>query len=198
MNQALDLLRPSQTETALQILEKNSVIAAKGLAITQADAAAIAETHAVSLRDNRLVELGCGSVEKIIDLFSDSPYADRSNFASIVSTMTEAFGYLKRETDREIRDTVLLSFMRALFDQISHGSEELFLDRELPRIVDFLREKKAADALLRWIAEENTLEFMQSPTAGDRGRILREYFGGGDETEPEVWEEEDDDGSDFL
>jgi len=198
MNQALEFFRPSQTETALQILEKNSVIAAKGLAITPADAAAIAETHAVSLRDNRLVELGCGSVEKIIDLFSDSPYADRGNFASIVSTMTEAFGYLKRETDREIPDNTLLSFMRALFDQISHGSEELFLDRDLPRIVDILREKNAADALLRWIAEENTLEFMQSPTVGDRSRILREYFGTGDETEPEIWAEEDDDRSDFL
>ena len=119
-------------------------------------------------------------------------------FRSFRKTMTEAFGYLKRETDREIPDTTLLSFMRLLFDQISHGSEELFLDRDLPRIVDFLREKKSADALLRWIAEENTLEFMQSPTAGDRGRILREYFGAGDEPEPEIWEEEDDDGSDFL
>ncbi|MBQ4044165.1 MAG: hypothetical protein IJD06_09235 [Clostridia bacterium] len=198
MNQALDFFRPSQRETALQILEKNGLIAAKGLAITPADAAAIAETHAVSLRDNRLVELGCGSVEKIIELFADSPYADRSNFASIVSTMTEAFGYLKRETEREIPDNVLLSFMRVLFDQISHGSEELFLDRDMPRIVDFLREKRSADALLRWIAEENTLEFMQSPTAGDRGRILQEYFGAGDETEPEIWEEEDDDRSDFL
>jgi len=198
MNQALDFFRPSQRETALQILEKNGLIAAKGLAITPADAAAIAETHAVSLRDNRLVELGCGSVEKIIELFADSPYAERGNFASIVSTMTEAFGYLKRETDREISDNTLLSFMRLLFDQISHGSEELFLDRDLPRIVDFLREKNAADALLRWIAEENTLEFMQSPTAGDRGRILREYFGAGDETEPEGWEEDDDDRSDFL
>ena len=198
MNQALDFFRPSQRETALQILEKNGLIAAKGLAITPADAAAIAETHAVSLRDNRLVELGCGSVEKIIELFADSPYADRSNFASIVSTMTEAFGYLKRETEREIPDNVLLSFMRVLFDQISHGSEELFLDRDMPRIVDFLREKRSADALLRWIAEENTLEFMQSPTAGDRGRILQEYFGAGDETDPEIWEEEDDDRSDFL
>ena len=112
--------------------------------------------------------------------------------------MTEAFCYLKRETEREIPDNTLLSFMRALFDQISHGSEELFLDRELPRVVDFLREKKSADALLRWIAEENTLEFMQSPTVGDRGRILREYFGTGDEPEPEGWEEDDDDRSDFL
>jgi len=54
--------------------------------------------------------------------------------------MTEAFCYLKREADREVSDRAVISAMRTMFDEVSCGSEELFLGRELEILLRYLRE----------------------------------------------------------
>ncbi len=183
------LIPPDEKQSAQAILARASLCAVYGVSLTPAEAQSIARTHIRALTDNRLVEIGCGSVEKIIGEFARSPYADAGNFASLVETMTEAFCYLKREADREVRDNTVIAAMRAMFERSSQGSEELFLGRDLDRIRECLRGRNAERTLLRYLLDENTLEFMEAPTVGDRGEILREYFASRRETEPEVWEE---------
>lgn len=192
MNSITEFFSPRRSDTAQMILRQNERIAVRGLSLTPADAQDIAETHAVSLRENRLVEIGAGSVEKIITEFSASPYVTRENFATVVEMMTEAFCYLKREAQREVSDKTVIAAMRAMFDEGSQGTEELFLGRDMERLLQCVRHPKTLQKLMRCILEESTLEFMESPTVGDREEFLREYFPASADREPEVWEEEND------
>ena len=184
------LLAADETRTVRAILAQSALCAERGIFLTPADAASIAHTHIRALADNRLVEVGSGSVERIIAEFSRSPYADRNTFASLAETMSEAFCYLKRESEKELRDGELIAAMRAVFDRTSQGSAELFLGRDLDRLRDILKEKNSRRSLLAYLLEENTPEFMEAPTVGDRGDILREYFADRYDTEAEVWEED--------
>ena len=197
MTELTALLPHDENRSVQTILACTALCTSHGVSLTPADAQSIARTHVRALADNRIVEVGCGSVEKIIREFTPSPYADAGNFASLVETMTEAFLYLKREADREISDTMLISAMRAMFERSSQGSEELFLGRDLDRLRECLLGKNSQQTLTRYLLEENTPEFMEAPTVGDRGEILREYFASRRETEPEVWEEKHGRYSDF-
>lgn len=197
MTELTALLPYDEKRSVQAILACASLCAPHGVSLTQADAQSIARTHIRALSDNRIVEIGCGSVERIIREFAPSPYADAGSFVSLVETMTEAFCYLKREADREISDTMLISAMRAMFERSSQGSEDLFLGWDLDRLRECLTGKNPRQTLMRYLLDENTLEFMEAPTVGDRGEILREYFGSRRETEPEVWEEKHGRYSDF-
>ena len=186
---------PSEQRFVQSILARTSLCAAHGVSLTQADAESIARTHIRALSDNRLVEIGCGSVEKILDAFAPSPYVTQENFASVAECMSEAFCYLKREADREIRDGIIIAAMRAVFERCSHGSEELFLSRDLDRLRNALRGRGDVEALMQMTLYENTLEFMETPNVSDRGAFLAEYFSeettpAARMTEPEVWEED--------
>ncbi len=178
-----------RTGTVQAVLRQNALCEKYGLSLTQAEAESIAEIHAVSLRENRLVEIGAGSVEKIVAAFADSPYVHRGNFAGVVEMMTEAFCQLKRDAEREVSDATLIAAMRAMFDDGSQGTEELFLGRDLALILRAVRgDTILADA---------------DPGHGERREILRRFFGAdrlpeGEVYEPEVWEETYDVGLDDL
>ncbi len=142
MSDLMNLLAADETRTVRVILAQAALWAERGISITPADAASIARTHIRALADNRLVEVGCGSLEKIIGEFARSPYADGREFASLTETMSEAFCYLKRETEREISDRELIAAMRAVFDRSSQGPAELFPGRDLDRLRDLFEGKK--------------------------------------------------------
>ena len=142
MNQMSLFFPTDQSATVQMILSRNELCARHSLHLTAEDAKSIAETHAISLRENELVEIGAGSVDKIITEFAASPYADRENFAQIVETMTEVFCYLKREANRELSDTAVIAAMREMFDEVSCGCEELFLGRDLDFLLKYLRQNR--------------------------------------------------------
>ena len=142
MQDILSLTSPCPDQTCALILKTNAQSAANGLVLTPAQAMEIAKTHSRSLRENRIVEVGCGGVTKLIDAFAASPYVDRNNYAEVIDEMTEMFYYIKREVDIEINDDAVIEAMADFFDRASHGSLELFTARDADILIGYIRETK--------------------------------------------------------
>ena len=134
-NAAVSLQREAET-----ILACNEQTAAAGLTLTPAQAAALAQTRAESLRRTGRVEFGGGITQALIRAFCDSPYLTRENYAGTLGELTEIFYAFKNETLDAVTDAELLEKMRALFDGPCGGSTELLAGRELP---DFARKVRA-------------------------------------------------------
>ncbi len=142
MQNMFSLTCPRPENTLPLILKTNEGSAKYGLVLTPAQAMEIAKTHSRSLRENRIVEVGCGGVTKLIAAFAASPYVDPDNYAEIIDEMTEIFYYIKREVDIEVNDDAVIDAMADFFDRTSHGSLELFTARDADILIGYIRETK--------------------------------------------------------
>lgn len=120
-------------ETAGALLLHNEKTAEYGLALTNAQALMLSETHRESLERTGRVEFGRGAPGRLIDAFCDSPYMAREEYAETLCALTELFYALKNET--EIGDERLIVLMRAAFDEM-RGAVELMEDEVLRRVRD--------------------------------------------------------------
>jgi len=120
-----------ETHTIAEILETNNDTARFGLTLSLADAKALANTRQTALAANGRIEFGGGTIEKLIEKFSDSPYISQNNYAETLHTLVETFYYFKGEFLETLGDDELLDLMKEFFDRSCQGSLELLQHREL-------------------------------------------------------------------
>lgn len=128
INLSSDIVEQKAVE---EILNCNSFTNRFGLALTQRQAARLAETRTASLKANGRIEFGGGVIEKIIFEFCDSPYIHMNDYPDILNELTETFYYYKNETMDMISDDELINFMKSSFDGVCQGSLETLAGREL-------------------------------------------------------------------
>ncbi len=128
-----------QKQAVNEVVKCNDLTARFGLVLTQAQAAELVETRAVSLLDNGRVEFGGGVIDKLIREFCDSPFISAANYADTLHELIEAFYYYKNESLDLITDDDLIKFMKSAFDGACRGSLELLTHRELERLSRNLR-----------------------------------------------------------
>ena len=144
--QALIAPQPTAVQNALMTANKRT--AKYGIVLTESQAMEIAQTYCTSLKENRIVEVGCQGVTKLIETFAASSYVFADNYANVMQEMTEAFYHIKREAPIETNDNAVIAAMVDFFDNVSHGSLDLFLGRDLEILMRYI-----ADGKRNW--EEN-------------------------------------------
>ncbi len=128
-----------QMQAVNEIIKCNDYTERFGLALTQEQAAELAETRSVSLKQNGRIEFGGGAIDRIIKEFSDSPYITAGNYAQTLHELVEMFYYYKNETMDLISDEDLIKFMKKAFDGVCQGSLDFLSGHELYRLAKNLR-----------------------------------------------------------
>ena len=132
-------LIPLDSKGALTaITAANTETAGYGLTLSPEQALSLCAVYSTALSENRIVEFGAGGVVKLQKTFAGSDFVDASNFSEVLEAMTEAFYFLKREVDPEIRDDKVIAAMLDAFDTQSMGSTELFLSRDVYTLIKYL------------------------------------------------------------
>ena len=88
------------------------------------------------------MEVGCQGVTKLIETFAASSYVYADNYANVIQEMTEAFYHIKREAPIETNDNAVIAAMVDFFDNVSHGSLDLFLGRDLEILMRYIADGK--------------------------------------------------------
>ncbi|MBE6023338.1 MAG: hypothetical protein E7231_08910 [Cellulosilyticum sp.] len=122
-----------------EILKCNEETAEYQLTLSKEEAILLMETRQEALRANHRIEIGGGTISKMIHFFRDSPYLSQYNYAMTLSELIDTFYYFKNETLDEISDDDLIELMKELFDGRCHGSIELLQGKEMERIAHNIR-----------------------------------------------------------
>ncbi len=134
-------------ETVEEVTALNTLTAAQGLTLTEAQAAELVAARREALVQTGRVEFGSGVTEKLIRAFYISPYLTKETYAETLRALTELFYQLKNETDDRVGDDALLAEMRARFDGDCGGSLDLLAGDAMPAFVRDLHAKtEDADA----------------------------------------------------
>ena len=86
----------------------------------------LSERDAADLLENATgrVEIGGGSVRRLIDRLVDSPYLWQGNYAQTLNELLAVFYAIKNEAQDSLGDDDLLALMKELFDGPCGGSTE--------------------------------------------------------------------------
>ena len=134
---SLNLL--ANQNAAVQIVTLNDKSEQYGLSLTPADAAALLQTRSEVLTANGQVEVGSGTISKLIEAFCDSSFINQREYTAIMHDLLEIFYFAKNETSNLISDDELIEFMKDSFENRCMGSLELLKGRELEKLADNLR-----------------------------------------------------------
>ena len=128
-----------QEQSITQILECNKDTAEYQLTLSREEAILLIDTRREALKATQRIEIGGGTIYKLIECFKDSPYLIQDNYAAVMSELIDTFYYFKNETLDEISDDELIACMKELFDEKCGGSIELLQGRELESIAHHIR-----------------------------------------------------------
>ena len=123
-----------------RMTEANEITARSGLILTPEQITELSGIYKRTLYENRIVDFNAGGIVKIQQVFAGSDFVDASNYYEVVEAMTEAFYFLKREADKDVRDDTVISAMFEAFDKKCMGSIELFQSRELEVLIRYVNE----------------------------------------------------------
>lgn len=129
----------NQAAAEAEIVSLNDKTEQYGLTLTPQDAAALMQTRAEVLSANGRVEVGSGTIGKIIDAFCDSDFINQRDYVGIMHELLELFYYAKNESLNLISDDELIEFMKDCFENRCMGSLELLKGREIEKLADNLR-----------------------------------------------------------
>ena len=141
----MEFLRPSQPRESLQALAAvNRQTARYGLALTQEEMTALAESRVRSLRDTGRVELGEGILPRLIEVFCDSPYLHQADYAGTPEALQTIFYRWKNEAGDLTPDEDILRFLRRAFDRAG-GSTDCLEGFSLGELAKRMREERDED-----------------------------------------------------
>lgn len=133
----------SQNALAAAIREtrsSNDISSRWGLALTDAQAANVAQRRIDALKATDRVEFGGGIIRKLVYAFCDSPYIFRENYEQTLIDLQDAFYYFKNESHDMLSDDELIEYMVKEFNGKAQGSLEYLTGTFLPELARRLRE----------------------------------------------------------
>lgn len=114
----------AERRTADRILACNDVTMSYGLALTEPQALALAQTRTDALRETRRIEWGDGIVGALIETLCTSPYILPENYEETLYELIGLFYTLKNDTQDRVSDGDLLAFLKTAFDGSCRGSPD--------------------------------------------------------------------------
>ena len=120
----------------------NEVISAKGLYLTQNDVREIVRVRMRALVENCRFEIGIGSVEKIVESLSTSPFVNRSNFTETLCTFIRIFYYIKTASYDSISDDDVIRLLKDMYENVCYGSLAEMKGKEVDMILHYIELEK--------------------------------------------------------
>lgn len=141
MDNSLDLFQNNSLEKQIftEILTCNTVTSEYGLILREEDVKELLQTRIEALNRSGRIEFNGEIINKIILIFSNSPYISQYNYASTINELVEIFYNYKNETLDYISDDELIEIMKDFFDNYCQGSLELLEGKVLYKIADNIR-----------------------------------------------------------
>lgn len=136
------LAERKQTDTILACNEKTT---AYGLALTEQQAMALANTRADTLKKTGRIEFGGGVTHKLILAFCDSPYISQGNYEDTLHELIDLFYSFKNETSDHVSDDALIAYMKKAFNEECRGSLALLAGNALPALARKINERRGVD-----------------------------------------------------
>ncbi len=130
---------------AAALVELNAKTSPFRLTLTPEQALETVRRKNLALAENSRLELGTKTLERLMETFSRSPYAEPSSWSELLGGLCELFYYVKTETSDALSDVELAAFMREKFDGVCGGSMSLLTDeceRKIREIKGFEPEKE--------------------------------------------------------
>lgn len=122
-----------------EILERNKKTAQYGLTLSAENVTELMETRKAALAGSGRIEIGGATIGKLIDAFFDSCWISQRDYTATLHELTEAFYYIKNESEDSISDDELIGFMKDCYENRCGGSVELLVGRELEKLAHNLR-----------------------------------------------------------
>lgn len=116
-------LKKRQNEMAT-LIHSNEKTEQYGLSLTEEDAKELIVYRDESLKKYQRVELGTSILDKIIYTFCDSSYINQDNYLESLERLQEIFYEFKNESEDNLTDDELLSFMKEQFEGVCSGDTE--------------------------------------------------------------------------
>ena len=117
-----------------ELMECNEESAQFGLTLTRKEAGELVTCRNESLRRWGRVEFGKGILDKLVQVFCDSPYLNQDNYLEVLKQLQEMFYEFKNETQDQMTDNELLNFMREQLDEVCYGDLEYLESTCLDRL----------------------------------------------------------------
>ena len=122
----MEFLRPFQPRESLQVLAAvNRQTARYGLALTQEEMTALAESRTRALLDTGRVELGAGILPRLVEAFCDSPHLHQADYAVALEALQTIFYRCKNEAGDLTPDEDILRLLRRAFDRAGGSTDYL-------------------------------------------------------------------------
>lgn len=103
------------------LIQSNDKTQKYGLSLSKEDAAELIECRDESLKKYQRVELGTSILDKLVYTFCDSSYINQDNYLEMLERLQEIFYEFKNESEDNLTDDELLSFMKEQFEDVCSG-----------------------------------------------------------------------------
>lgn len=110
--------------------------AANGIILSEKDYEMIVAGNKNLLKIHDRFEFGKSAAIKIAEKFSESAYADKKNFAEMVTELTDFFYDVKNAADESVNDEELIEILFDYFENRCGGSIELLTSRYAESILN--------------------------------------------------------------
>lgn len=133
------MLQEQQKQGIQQVVACNDKTSEYGLMLSEEEARELMICRSDTLQESRRVEFGGGVLPKIITAFCDSQFISQDNYMETLIELQEIFYMYKNESQDELADEELLSFMRTQFEEVCFGDLEYLSGTCLERFCRALR-----------------------------------------------------------
>ena len=134
MSFALETIKIQRLAAIQELQECNQITQKFGLVLSDVQIQRLINERFNALQTNGRVEFGEGILKKLVYAFCSSPYIDQIDYENTITELQEIFYYFKNESDDNISDDELISFMKHTFDGKAQGSLEYLAGTSLEEL----------------------------------------------------------------
>lgn len=150
MDNLFELMLVEQQKKELQkVVACNEQTNRFGLVLSDKEAKELLVCRKNSLKENQRVEFGESILPKIIFAFCDSQYINQDNYFEVLSELQEIFYTFKNESQDEMTDDELITFMKKEFEEVCFGDIEYLKGTCLERYARAIRSGYRSEAQKR-------------------------------------------------
>lgn len=111
------MLLSNQQLTINEILDLNKFTEKRGLLLNEKQAISLINNRNRCLKELGRIEIGSGTLEKIIYTFYTSSYIDKDNYLEILEELTNIFYLYQNEFDNKLTDEQIIEYKKKSYEE---------------------------------------------------------------------------------
>lgn len=111
------MLLSNQQLTINKILDLNKFTEKRGLLLNEKQAISLINNRNRCLKELGRIEIGSGTLEKIIYTFYTSSYIDKDNYLEILEELTNIFYLYQNEFDNKLTDEQIIEYIKKSYEE---------------------------------------------------------------------------------